>query len=120
MADPGLFDVPESAYLIPPEPEDLSRGERRKRLVAIRILSGLHPLGYVGLHEQAARVRGGEGLTCGDCVFRDTRWHHGKSYPKCFLPTQVGDRTVYPRETGGESSDIRAWWPACTDFKPKD
>ncbi|SHT54244.1 Uncharacterised protein [Mycobacteroides abscessus subsp. abscessus] len=114
MSD-GLFEVPDEAYLVPPVPETRTRGERRKHLVAIRIGTGWHPLGYVPLHKDAAVVRGGPGLTCGDCKFRIVhRW------PKCHFPVQMGETTTYPRDTGGESSDIRKWWPACRDFQPHE
>ncbi|SIL73534.1 Uncharacterised protein [Mycobacteroides abscessus subsp. abscessus] len=113
----GLFDIPDDAYLIPPAAETLTRGERRKRLVQTRIMRGEHPLGKsIRLHEDAARERGGDGLTCGDCEYRVVT---GRGWPKCLMPLQVGERTVYPRETGSESSDVRAWWPACAGFKAK-
>ena len=122
--DPGLFDVPADAYLIPPAPEQLTRGEKRKRLVEKRIAQGTHPLGYVALHPDAAKFTPGtsdecvaEGLRCGDCRFRVRLSHHDKTYPKCHFPTQRGDKVTYDRDTGCESSDIRAWWPACRDFQ---
>lgn len=124
--DDTLFDVPADAYVIPPEPEQLTRGERRKRLVAKRIAQGVHPLGYVRPYPDAAKFTPGttdeciaEGLRCGDCVHRVLFSHHDHTYPKCHYPVTVGDRTTYPRETGCESSDIRAWWPACATFEPR-
>ena len=115
--DPGLFDVPADAYLIPPEPEQLTRGEKRKRLVEKRIAQGTHPLGYVPLHPDAPRERDGDGPRCGSCQFRVLLSHHDKTYPKCHFPSQRGDKVIHPRDTGCESSDIRAWWPACRDFQ---
>lgn len=117
MSD-GLFDLPDGAQLPPPEP--LSRGERRKRLVEGRIARGEHPLGRIRVHVDAARKRGAEGLTCGDCRFRVLLEHHNKTYPKCHLPMVIGERTTYPRDTNCESSDIRAWWPACIDYQPRE
>lgn len=121
MSD-ALFDVPDDAYLVPPapEPEQLTRSERRRRLIEKRIRAGQHPLGYVPLHPEAATERGGPGLTCGTCRHRVTVGHHDKTYPKCHLPTVIGDRTTYPRDTGCDSSDIRAWWPACRDWDGGD
>lgn len=116
----ALFEVPADAYTVPPEPEVLSRGERRARLVAKRIARGEHPLGRIALHADAARARGGDGLTCGGCRFRELLEHHNRTYPKCLLPVHYGDRVTYPRNTGCESSDIRAWWPACTDYQPQE
>lgn len=120
MTGDGLFDVPADAYLLAPPAEKLTRGERRRRLVALRIATGVHPLGYVPLHPDAPRRRGDEGPTCGDCRYRVTVGGRNRNYPKCELPVTIGDRTVYPRATGCESSDIRRWWPACTDFQPRD
>lgn len=112
-----LFDVPDDAYVIPPAPEELTRGERRKRLVEKRIRSGIHPLGYVALHPDASKNREGPGPRCGGCVYRELFQWRDRTYPKCMLPSQRGDKTVYPRNTGCESSDIRAWWPACRDYE---
>lgn len=117
MSD-GLFDVPADAYLIPPEPEQLSRSEKRHRLIAKRIAQGMHPLGYVRLHPDAPRGRDDAGPRCGDCRWRVmVDGHYPKRYPKCHFPTQQGDKMIHPRDTGCESSDIRAWWPACRDFE---
>lgn len=115
MADqiPGLFDLPPGAVVTPPEPEPLTHGQRRARLIAQRITAGLHPLGYVGLHREAARARTGPGLRCGSCRFRQREQHHNRVYPKC----QHGGGI---RVTGCEASDIRAWWPACRDYEPKE
>ncbi|WP_166905952.1 hypothetical protein [Mycobacterium sp. DL440] len=116
MSD-GLFEVPADAYLIPPEPEQLSRSEKRHRLIAKRIAQGMHPLGYVRLHPDASKERDGVGPRCGGCRFRVVTSYRDKTYPKCHFPTRRGDKTVHLRDTGCESSDIRAWWPACTDFE---
>ncbi|CPS04222.1 Uncharacterised protein [Mycobacteroides abscessus subsp. abscessus] len=116
MTEIGLFEVPDDAYVVPPLPEQSTASERRKRLIQTRIARGEHPLGKsIRLHDQAARVRGGEGLKCGDCVYRVMR-----RWPKCLIPLEAGGRVTYPRETGSESSDVRAWWPACAGFKARD
>ncbi|MFD3594301.1 hypothetical protein ACFWU5_16380 [Nocardia sp. NPDC058640] len=116
MADiePGLFGPPPG--WTPPEavvPEDLSRGEKRQRLVERRIRDGIHPLGYIGLHKEAARESEGGGLRCGTCRHREVARYHSRSYPKCWINDGA-------RATHGESSDIRAWWPACTDYQPTE
>lgn len=111
--EPGLFDPPEG--WIPPEdrtPEPVSRGEKRQRLVERRIRDGIHPLGYVSLHPHAARERDGEGLRCGTCQFRELQEHHNRTYPKCLYGNGK-------RVSGCESSDIRAWWPACRDYQTR-
>lgn len=122
MSMDGLFEVPEDAYLIPPAPENLTRAERRRRLVAERIATGGHPLGKrIRLHDAADRTRSGEGLTCGTCRFRVIVGGNQRSYPKCRLPVKLSDgREFYPRDTGCDSSDVRRWWPACTGYEAKD
>lgn len=107
--DIALFELPADARIAPAEPEPATRGQRRTRLVAARIASGTHPLGYVGLHPDAARERGGDGPRCGTCRFRVLQSHHDKKYPKCVYGNGI-------RVSGCESSDIRAWWPACRDW----
>lgn len=102
MTDPGLFDVD--------APGDPGRGERRQRLIAARIARGVHPLGNVLLHPDAARGRDGEGLRCGTCQWRRTAQYHDKRYAKCWYGDGI-------RVSHSESSDIRSWWPACTDYE---
>lgn len=120
MSEPGLFEVPDDAYVIPPAPEVLTRGERRKRLVATRIARGEHPLGRIRLHADAASGREGDGLRCKTCRFRELMGGHQRSYPKCRLPLVIGGHETFPRDTGCESSDIAAWWPACTDYQSRE
>lgn len=108
MTDPGLFELDPSAA--PDEPETLGRGARRQRLIANRIATGVHPLGNVLLHVDAARGREGDGLRCGTCRWRDLTRHHDRVYPKCWFGDGI-------RATHCESSDVRAWWPACTDYE---
>lgn len=121
MPDEALFDVPAEAYLVPPEPENLTRGEKRKRLVAKRIANGEHPLGRpVYLHPDASREGtffDGQGPRCGGCKFRVIVEHNTRSYPKCWYPDV--DSYPHPRDSGCESSDIRRWWPACRQYEEK-
>ncbi len=112
----GLFPDPE--HLIPPPPPVLSRGERRQRLVATRIASGVHPLGKpVFLHPDACRdpTDHDTGPRCGSCRFRQLLEYHNRTYPKCWFPG-VG-KFPHPRDTHCESSDIRRWWPACAQYQ---
>jgi len=115
MADLALFDLPDGAQITPPpaEVESMTRGQRRRLLVAKRIAAGVHPLGYVALHADAARDRDGQGLRCGACRWRQREEYHGRMYPKC----QFGDGI---RVSACESSDIRGWWPACRDYEPQE
>ena len=102
----GLFDLPPGAEV----PLD-----RARQLVAARIMAGQHPLSYGGrrlpLHPDAPRSvdRSAPGPRCGTCKWRVLHHHHDKSYPKC----EFGDGI---RVSHGESSDVRAWWPACHDY----
>jgi len=121
MSDIPLFEVPEDAWVIPPPKEELTRGERRKRLVDTRIATGIHPLGRpVMLHPEASRdpENRATGPRCGDCVFRQLVHYHDRAWPKCWYPDI--ESYPHPRDTNCESSDIRAWWPACRDFRPEE
>jgi hypothetical protein len=119
LEDCGLFDVPQEAYVVPPAPENLSRSEKRKRLIAKRIATGEHPLGYpVMLHPDASHNPYHDGTDtprCGTCQFRVTLRHHDRTYPKCWYPDL--DKYPHPRDSHSESSDIRAWWPACQQYR---
>jgi hypothetical protein len=119
--EPGLFAEPEHSGAI--RLPALTSGERRQSLVATRIANGEHPLGRpVLLHHSASRTileAGHETTlpTCGDCKFRVLLKHNTRTYPKCWYPDL--HRYPHPRDTGCESSDIRAWWPACREFERK-
>lgn len=115
--EPGLFEEP--PRLLPAEPEGpLTRGQKTRRKVARRILAGTHPLGYVPLHPLASRDPDDReaGPRCGGCAHRRTDY----GYPKCFKPFSYGDKTTYPRATHSETSDVRAWWPACHDYQEQE
>ncbi|WP_336818949.1 hypothetical protein [Gordonia sp. MMO-8] len=113
MTEPALFDLPPGVVADVQPAEEPSRGERRRRLIERRIAGGLHPLGYVRLHDDAAQSREGSGLRCGSCRWRVQVEYHNSVYPKC----DFGDGS---RISGCESSDIRAWWPACRDHESAD
>lgn len=121
MSEDTLFDVPDDAYVIPPPKEELTRGERRARLVAARIATGIHPLGRpVLLHPEASRDPDDRdtGPRCGGCVFRQLVEFHNRKWPKCWYPDV--DAFPHPRDTHCESSDIRKWWPACRDYRAEE
>ncbi|MDP7706829.1 hypothetical protein [Mycobacterium sp. TY815] len=121
--DTGLFDVPDSARTVPEPKEKLSRTAQQHRKVARRIGAGIHPLGEpIRLHpdaprdldyQEAKRSTAG-GPRCGSCRFREIQ-----GWPKCMLPTVIGGRTIFPRNTGSDASDVAAWWPACTNWEPR-
>lgn len=121
--DAPLFDVPDTARTVPEAKEPLTRTAKEHRKVARRIGAGIHPLGEPirlhpdaprGLDYQEAKRSTSDGPRCGSCRFREI---HG--WPKCMLPTVIGGRAVFPRNTGSETSDVAAWWPACTDWEAR-
>lgn len=120
----SLFDVPDSARVVQAPARKLTPGEAMRARQADKLARGLHPLTRPGwppivLHKQAAPAGDLEapGLRCGGCKFRQVIGHHDRSFPKCTLPDKWGDS---PRATHSEASDVRAWWPACDGFEPKD
>jgi hypothetical protein len=140
--DPTLDDVPLFEGYEPPLPPDpeppLSADRRRTKRQADDIAAGRHPLTRGPLHELASRHRDASSpksdpFTCGSCYFREVLDYHNHSYPKCMVP---GPQRVYrkgsdgnwrwetvegaPRATHSAASDVRAWWPACTDYVPGD
>lgn len=126
--DTALFDVADSVRTVPEPKEPLSRTAQHHRKVARRIGSGVHPLGHpICLHPDAPRDLDhqeskrstSDGPRCGSCKFRVLVEYHNRSWPKCHLPTVIGGRETYPRDTHSEASDIAAWWPACTSWEPR-
>ena len=112
--DLALFPEP-PGRIIPPEPEQLTAGEKMRRRQAARIVNGYHPLGEpLRLHPDASRDpedRTGPGPRCGGCRWRELVYG---GIPKCLW----GEQQV--RDTRSETSDVRAWWPACVDFEPRE
>jgi hypothetical protein len=92
------------------------------------VTAGIHPLTRGKLHPLASTHRDSSApkddpFTCGSCYFRRVEKYHDRSYPKCWLPSPAasadGSRAqVYRRVTNSETSDVRAWWPACPDYSP--
>jgi hypothetical protein len=110
MSD-GLFDM------APAEPEPsvpVSADRRRTLRQAAAIATGGHPLGVPrhpgtkGLPYSPGHRR--DPLTCGSCTFRQLLpGSEGRGpFPKCAFP----GRPI----THGAGTDVRAWWPACTDY----
>lgn len=130
---PDAVDAPLfPGYEPPPAPEpepELSAGQRLTRRQAENIAAGIHPLTKGRLHPLASRHRDAtapkaDPFTCGSCYFRQVWRYHGKSYAKCVFSERRGadyvEKFGYPRVTHGPASDVRAWWPACTDYSPGD
>lgn len=40
-----------------------------------------------------------------------------RTYPKCLFGETNEDNRP-PRASHGGATDVRAWWPACTDYSP--
>lgn len=106
MSDEGaLFDAPPA---VPARSPDQRRTDRQ----AEAIRRGQHPLAValgrsIPLHPDADRDASSTDnprlpLRCGTCTFRGV-----SRYPKCWHSDRV---------TAGPGTDVRAWWPACTDY----
>ena len=137
MSD-SLFDA-EPLRTVPEvvEPEKMTAGERLRRRQAARIASGLHPLSMNGAIirlldgprplDKGQAGHAGPYKSCGDCVFRQAIPGGNRDFPKCVFGARTVTRTwggpqtyVYterPRASHSESSDVRAWWPACVNFE---
>ena len=119
----GLFEMDRAAPQ--PSPEPISRDRKRTLRQAALLARGRHPLqpvaGPLLLHADAAPAddRDAPGMRCGGCKWRQLMNRgSAKDYAKCMFPAPVtGARW---RATGSEASDVRAWWPACTDYQPKE
>ena len=88
----------------PPAAPSTTPAQRLRGRQQATIAAGQHPLNGLPLLADPA------GKTCGTCAHR---WQHtmaSKPYPKCDLgPTSHGPKT-----------DVHAWWPACTQWEPKE
>jgi hypothetical protein len=111
-----LFDLPEGAQRAE-EVDALSAGGRRRIRQAQAVAAGVHPLALVMspvvMHPDADRTakatdRRDLPLRCGTCWHRRPSWF---GYPKCWFG---GDS----RTSHGDATTVRAWWPACTDYRP--
>lgn len=119
-SEASVEDAPLFEGYEPPEPietEGLSAGQRLTLRQARDVSIGRHPLTGGAIHPQASRHRDAaspkdDPFTCGSCHFREILGHHSRSYPKCLLPSMPS------RVTHGPASDVRAWWPACSDYSP--
>jgi hypothetical protein len=100
-----LFPDLEPVPLPEPEPvEKLSADRRRTLRQHADVERGRHPL-------TGGRLAADPDAKCGNCAHRHVYGHHDRSYPKC----TYGDGM--PRATHSAASDVRAWWPGCTDHE---
>lgn len=102
----ALFDIGEPVT----EPTEKLTADRRRTLHQRALIDvGVHPITRRQMHPDPER-------TCGNCRFRSTGSPlNGRSYPKCLWPNPEGRQ--YPRATRGAATDVRAWWPGCTDHE---
>jgi hypothetical protein len=125
MTEP-LFNLPAPPRMSVPAPPADSPDTRRTRRQAEAIKHGQHPLAAtlqipLRLHTAAPAnpfMRDTPGARCGSCQHRAARGGTQKTYQKCWL--RGTDSDMYPRVTGGPGTDVRAWWPACLDYQPKE
>jgi hypothetical protein len=121
---------PDGPYRVAPEPApDRTGGQKRRDRQALRIRNGLHPLSINGmripLHPDAPRdaARGDDRPypRCGTCRSRELLDWHTRSYPKCAAGLRDGQNADdSPRISHGADTDVRAWWPACVSYAPRE
>lgn len=89
--------------------ETLSAGRRLTIRQRANVDRGIHPLTRTPIDQDPEH-------TCGTCRFRAAG-----QYPKCLWPDP--DKPIshrhHPRFTSGPATDVRAWWPGCTDWEAK-
>ena len=108
-----------------PQPKESATVRRTKRQAAL-LAARRHPLSSpmgssLFLHAEAAPAgdRSAPGRRCGNCRFRQILGYHNRSYAKCMAPglmsAEAYEQHGPPRVSHGEATDVRAWWPGCTD-----
>lgn len=115
MGEDCLFDIQPT-----PVAEPMSADRRRTVRQKQTIDAGGHPLGNVinGIRrhpDTKGKTYGSDGpkdrsLTCGTCIHRVLMGYHTADYPKCDVGGGI-------RMSHGTGTDVRAWWPACTDHE---
>lgn len=98
MTEPTLF--PDLQPVETVAGETLSAGRRLTLRQKADVDRGVHPL-------RRTRTDPDPAHTCGSCIHRELYQHHNRTYPKC----DVGP-VAHSTQT-----DVRAWWPGCTDWK---
>lgn len=121
MATDSLFELPAGARLPTAGPaERLSPDRRRTLRQRTLIAQGRHPMGG-RLHIEAAPGDDlkAEGRRCGNCWYRRLVDWNCRTYPKCFLgvrnPTDSDPYPIQDRIAHSAATDVRAWWPGCTE-----
>jgi hypothetical protein len=121
----ALFDA--APYYVPvaAEPPGAKVSDTRKRTARQlrRLAKGTHPIAGLPLHQDAAPHddQQAPGLRCRDCRFHQLMGGHSRAYPKCYWPDPNRYKLAeLPRVTMGGATDCRGWYPACTDFEPRE
>lgn len=125
MDDLALFDA--APFTVAPAEEvpaeKLSADRRRTVRQAAAVARGVHPLALVfgaiavPMHPNADRTaNAGDArnlpLRCGSCRFRQMLSAGNRSVPKCAHRAE--------NATHSAATDVRAWWPACTNYSAGD
>lgn len=130
MDELSLFDA--APFVVEPpqlEPvEELSADRKRTLRQLDTLAKGVHPLAAVAgrhlkLHSEAAPHddRNAPGRRCGSCWYFKLIYTNGnKRWPKCLFGAEnPTDTNPYhgapPRVSRSSASDVRRWWPGCTD-----
>lgn len=114
-SEPGLFDEP--ARIEVPDPfAGMGRDARRTARQRESLAGGVHPGTRLPLHHAAAPFddRAAEGARCKGCA----RLYRTGAGNKDFLKCEAAG-THNSRGSWGPP-DIRAWWPACRLYEPKE
>lgn len=115
-----LFDP--APYRVAPalqEVDTRTAGQKRRDRQLAELENGRHPITHRPLHPDAppAGDLHADGPRCQTCRFRRQFGHHDRSYPKCWLGATNRD---VPYASHGEATDVRAWWPACDAYEPRE
>lgn len=111
--EPGSLFPYLEPVAIPDRFEGLGRDARRTLRLADLIASGINPGTRLPLHAQAAKERVGAGLRCRDCSHLYRTGAGASDFLKC---EEAGVRN----SRGSWGPDMRAWWPACRVFEPRE
>jgi hypothetical protein len=103
MTQPSLF--PGLPDPITPDP-GLSAQRRQTLRQRADVAAGRHPLTH-------GRLSADPHARCGNCYFRVLMDWHNRRWPKCTF----GDGA---RMAHSSTSDVRRWWPGCTDHQYGD
>ncbi len=112
MSEDSLF--PDLVPAVPEPVEKISAGRRLTMRQKRDVELGRHPL-------TGGKARPDLG-TCGGCALRSLEFGGARSYPKCIQGASLDTtpRPAGPYMTHGPATDVRAWWPACSQFVPRD